>query len=429
MVGVVLATGLLLGGCAFTEGQIPVHYIAPPNLEVVDGAKTVNVVVKGQDNRVSNRDRIGTKKNGYGMEAARITSQNNVVELVRGAVEQELQSLGFKTGPGGLTVKVELETFYNDFKSSLFNLDAVAEVAFTVTALNPDGSYVYSKSYRAVGTNPSIFMATPESAEPALERALTQSMATLVQDEKLHRALITAGQKLAGAPGMSSSPPVKPVVPPPAAQAAGQVASLSKPTEMPGPDACKTDSAGGGAPFRLASTSASDPLPSVISFQPAPVSTLVCLDTGGYFAVRSISGNTVHTVNAARSEAEWVGLFFTPTNRAQEFDRAAAESIWPLEIGKSVSFKITGTGASGSLGAWQETITVVRQEDLTTEAGQFRTMVVETREQSLTGPFQAVATRWYSPDIGFVVKYRRVIEQGSGNESAWTASRIMRPGN
>lgn len=217
-----------------------------------------------------------------------------------------------------------------------------------------------------------------------------------------------------------------PVLPAPAAPA--RMASVSRPLPMPGPDACSTGSSDPAIRPTLASASASGPLPSVVEFKPAPIATRICLDTGGYIQVTSLSGTTVDTINAARHESEWVGLFFVPANPALQFDRTTAESIWPLEIGKSVSFKMTGTGANGSAGEWQETITVIRQEELTTEAGQFRTMVVETREQSLTGPFQAVSTRWYAPDVGFVVKYRRVIEQGAGNESAWTASKIMTPG-
>lgn len=224
-----------------------------------------------------------------------------------------------------------------------------------------------------------------------------------------------------GATLTSAAPPAMPGQP---VAAGGQVARAPMPDTCPG----VTTAGAGAPPPTMISDSQSDPLPPVVEFRPPSIATRVCLDTGGYYEVRSISGTTVHTVDAARREADWVGLFFVPGNSTQQFDRAVAESIWPLKVGKSVSFNMSGNGANGSPGEWQETITVVRQEELTTATGQFRTVVVETREQSLTGPFQAVATRWYAPDVGFIVKYRREVEQGNGNAGAWTANMVVEPG-
>ncbi|HTY66960.1 MAG TPA: YajG family lipoprotein [Alphaproteobacteria bacterium] len=393
LVGVVLATGLL-GGCAFTEGQIPVHYVAPPNLEVTDGANTVSVTVKAHDGRVSNRDRIGTKKNGYGMEAARITAKNDIVELVRGAVEQELESLGFKVGPGGLTVNVELEVFYNDFKASLFHLDAVAEVAFSVTALNPDGSIAYSKSYRAVGTNQDIFMATPESAEPALEQALTHAMAGLVQDDNLQKSLVTAGHKLAGAPEL----------PHPATTVSPAIAAA-----VPPPSASRKHGARG-------------PLPSSVEFEAPSVGTRIYTDRGGQYEITSVEGTVVKTMNAASHSATWVGGFFSPGSESEMFNWRDVEGIWPLEVGKTVPFEL-----SGSLGAWHVTMKVLRQEEITTEAGRFQTVVVETRERSVTGASEIVHTQWYAPEVGFIVKYSRETVRGASRPEAWTVRRVTRP--
>ena len=58
---ITVALGLLmLSACAFTEDSIPVHYTAPANLELVQGASDVTLEVVGQDGRVANRDRISS---------------------------------------------------------------------------------------------------------------------------------------------------------------------------------------------------------------------------------------------------------------------------------------------------------------------------------------------------------------------------------
>ncbi|WP_298645378.1 YajG family lipoprotein [uncultured Tistrella sp.] len=190
---ITVALGLLmLSACAFTEDSIPVHYTAPANLELVQGASDVTLEVVGQDGRVANRDRISSKKNGYGMETARILAANDVVAEVANAVRTELQSLGFTIGEGGIHVVIETQTFYNDFKTGFWSGDAVAEVAFMLTATKPDGTLVYSRAYRAVGMNKDIMMASAENAAPALEEALREAVRQVVQDKALHAALLAA---------------------------------------------------------------------------------------------------------------------------------------------------------------------------------------------------------------------------------------------
>lgn len=165
-----------LAGCAFIDQSTPISYIAPPNLEVVQGASAVKLQVAARDGRVSNKDRVGSIKNGYGMETARITAENDVTNLVRGAVESELGSLGFNIGAGGLKVNVELATFYNDFKPGFFSGDSVAEVGFNLSVTRADGSYVYSHSYKGIGMNKNIMMYVASNAQVALQEALTNAM-------------------------------------------------------------------------------------------------------------------------------------------------------------------------------------------------------------------------------------------------------------
>lgn len=191
----VCAAALALGGCAITEDAIAVKYDAPANISVVPGAKDVKVSVTTSDGRVANRDRVSSKKNGYGMEMARITASNDVVAEVGRAVQAELASLGFQVAPGGIEVAIETITFYNDFKTGFFSGDAVAEVAFNLTAKEPSGALVYSRGYRAVGMNKNIMLAVGSTAEVALREALRNAVQQMVADSNLHQAIVKAGTK------------------------------------------------------------------------------------------------------------------------------------------------------------------------------------------------------------------------------------------
>jgi uncharacterized lipoprotein len=195
-----IAACLLLSNCAFIEDQVTIRYNAPANISVAKGAENVTVQVVAQDGRVSNRDRVATKKNGYGMEMAKITAANDVVREVGDGVRVELASLGFKIGPGGLIVNVETAQFYNDFKPGFFAADSVAEVAFNLTAKRQDGSFVYSKSYKAVGaTNGNVLMGGDAAAKP-LTDALREAVQQVARDSDLHQALVKAGSAPAGRP-------------------------------------------------------------------------------------------------------------------------------------------------------------------------------------------------------------------------------------
>jgi len=185
----------LVSGCALTEDAIPVKYSAPASISVVPGAKDVTVSVTAADGRVSNRDRVSTKKNGYGMEMAKIIASNDVVAEVGQAVQSELSSLGFNVGPGGIAISVQTTNFYNDFKPSFWTAEAVAEVAFDLTAKRQDGTLVYSRSYRAVGVNKDVMLMMGEQAAPALSAALRDAVQLVVQDANLHQALLQAGTK------------------------------------------------------------------------------------------------------------------------------------------------------------------------------------------------------------------------------------------
>jgi len=190
-----ICLAVLLAGCALTEDQVAVQYNAPANTTRIQDAALVAVSVTAQDGRVSYRDRVSTKKNGYGMEMAKIVASNDVVELVRGAVEKEFGAFGLNIGANDLQATVDLQVFYNDFKIGFFAGDAVAEVSFNLTVRSPQGNILYSRSYRGVGTNKDILLAMGEQALPALQAALSKAMEQFVADAGLHAALEQAARQ------------------------------------------------------------------------------------------------------------------------------------------------------------------------------------------------------------------------------------------
>jgi uncharacterized lipoprotein len=193
---VLIFTAFLCSGCALTTATIEVPYQSLTPAAAVPGANGVTVSVSTTDGRTTNRDRVGSKKNGYGMDMAAIVASNNIPDTVGDAFKQELTARGFKIGPNGVSLQIELVQFYNDFKIGFFAGDAVANVAFNVEILTPGGTIEFSKYYQGTGDNPNIQIAGGDNAQIALIKAFQDAVASAVQDPAFIQALIKAGAAL-----------------------------------------------------------------------------------------------------------------------------------------------------------------------------------------------------------------------------------------
>jgi uncharacterized lipoprotein YajG len=181
---------LMLTGCALTVEKVDVPYQGKANLTVVEGANSVFLDVLNEDKRTVFKDRVSVKKNGYGMEMAAIVPNNDISKTFADAISTELSNVGFKLGPNGKTVKVELIRFYSDFKMGFFAGDAVADGLINVQVMNQKGDVVYTRSYEGGSIEPNIMLATGDNAKAALVRAMADIVAKVVQDKDLHAALL-----------------------------------------------------------------------------------------------------------------------------------------------------------------------------------------------------------------------------------------------
>jgi uncharacterized lipoprotein len=204
--GVVLAAALLVGGCALAEDRIAVDYAPDANsgISALPGAAGATLSPVLSDKRKQFTDRVSTKRNGYGMEMARIVSTKDVPAIVLGAVEQEFKTLGFVVGPGGLSVTVEVVNFYNNFRTGILSGSAQADVSFGVRVKNAAGAPLYTKFYSGSGTIEPVFLASGDNAKQALEKALASAVEQMADDKALQRVLLIPVQPLDGKTGRSS---------------------------------------------------------------------------------------------------------------------------------------------------------------------------------------------------------------------------------
>src|SRR5665213_4140296 len=136
----------LLTGCALTRDNISLNYDPMVDVQKIPEAETIQVQVAVTDKRV-NKDRVGRKLNGYGMPMALIVCQNQVDELVKEALAQELANRGFipSLQDPKILVDVELIKLSNKFKLGFFTGDGVSETNLNLKVQNPDGTVKYTK--------------------------------------------------------------------------------------------------------------------------------------------------------------------------------------------------------------------------------------------------------------------------------------------
>ena len=189
-----LAVVALSNGCALTKDYISLNYVAQSNVAQIAGADQVSVKIDITDLR-SSKDRVGSKKNGYGQEMAAIIAKEDVTDTVKKAIETELSQRGFKVSGGDTLLMIQLVKFLNDFKPGFWSGDAVAEVMMEVQLKKVDGSIAYSKVVSGEGKNPSIQLASGANAKVALDAALQNAVERMFGDPVFIDALLKTAKR------------------------------------------------------------------------------------------------------------------------------------------------------------------------------------------------------------------------------------------
>src|SRR5699024_5425973 len=148
-------SALFLSGCALTPAQINLHYQQQKNATRINGAGNVSVNVLVKDRR-SDKTRVGSKVNGFGMKTAPITAGQDVTETIRKAIERELVARGFQVAsPDDASVQItaRLTQFHSDFHGGFFSRDAVAVLNMGVVVKSKSGDMLYQTQVFARGVN------------------------------------------------------------------------------------------------------------------------------------------------------------------------------------------------------------------------------------------------------------------------------------
>ena len=146
-------------------------------------------------------------------------------------------------------------------------------------------------------------------------------------------------------------------------------------------------------PQGIIHTTVAQPAP----FNPAPADTYI-ETTADRQSVKSVSGFDVVFEDSTGPRTSY-GLLISTRDEGSSDVRNAAGRMWPLTVGKSETVNL-GSSTPSTI-----TFKVLRTETIAVPAGSFYTYVVERRERSTSDGSERIATSWYAPSIGTVVKF------------------------
>jgi hypothetical protein len=155
-------------------------------------------------------------------------------------------------------------------------------------------------------------------------------------------------------------------------------------------------------------------------FNPAPVGTVI-ETTAGARTVQAIRGYDVVYDEAGKTVVSHA-MLTDGLGGDGTFSNTAVENFWPLQVGKSDTFNY-----NTSEGGRAVTLKVLRTEIVTVPAGQFYTYVIERRDRRPSDGTENVATMWYAPSVGSVVKFQEEVGRATKPRPPYEATAIRLP--
>lgn len=143
---------------------------------------------------------------------------------------------------------------------------------------------------------------------------------------------------------------------------------------------------------------------------PAPKTKLKLSDGDTIEAMADLGGGVCRFKNlrTGKSFDRILGAFLS-----NDPNFARARALIPLEVGKKVTFQLTGADDKGIQTNWINTLAVEKYEKTETPAGTFDAFVILYRQQLFAGGGAWERRFWYSPEVGYVVNSKYTMVQGT----------------
>lgn len=177
-------------GCAVIEASVELPYTPTADAQKIAAADGAPVALRVSDQRGFTGTRIGSKRNGYGMEMAAIYAAQPVDQTLKNAIAQELTARGFVMSETGAPALIEVRRFYADYKPGFFSAGLVGEVDMLVKVTAPDGKILFSDVISGGSHLEGLLVTGSDNVRDGAQLAMADAVRKLVTNQSFITALI-----------------------------------------------------------------------------------------------------------------------------------------------------------------------------------------------------------------------------------------------
>ncbi len=186
-----------LAGCALTTARVDLAYLPDSaKKSPLSTLKPMTIALQIDDQReIGERDKVGNKKNGFGMVTAPVVSNREVTAVVYNALKNELENNGHKVvavpteSRADLTITARLKKYWCDFAIHLFDIEMTGTVIAEVAVVSPQNNTVLGQKVVNGTFTESRQIALDGAFEGVLNGALGEFVRTFSRDPTLLDAL------------------------------------------------------------------------------------------------------------------------------------------------------------------------------------------------------------------------------------------------
>lgn len=193
----IILLSLSIGGCAFTQANLNVGYDeAKASKGPLSSIPSRQLAIGEFKDVRPERDKIGYKRNGYGMKTADIVTQKPVAEIVCQAVSAEFSKNGHFTNAKtpDLILAGQVTTFWFDMQLNFWSVEFMGTVAADLTVTNGQtGAPLLTRTYQGHFNEKSM-----GGLDATWERVMNTALASMIEemstDTKLLEVLRTSAK-------------------------------------------------------------------------------------------------------------------------------------------------------------------------------------------------------------------------------------------
>lgn len=185
----VLLLSFTLGGCAFTQANLNIVYDETKASKGPLSNLTPRQLAIGEFRDLRpERDRIGYKRNGYGMKTADILTQKPVPEIIRDAISAEFLKNGHIMSAKTPEIRVagDVTTFWFDLQINFWTVEFMGTIAIDLNLVDgATGAPMLTRKYQGHFNEKSL-----GGLEGTWERVMNAALAAMIEEMSTDLKLI-----------------------------------------------------------------------------------------------------------------------------------------------------------------------------------------------------------------------------------------------